>query len=231
MLNEPRRCWGCGRRIVFRTIGQGLAQRSVPVDYERLLAGEFEVHICYEVPGFPPQFLPAMVDYTLRVECIYGCPTTVYEVPVRGDGDGGIILFDRLIWCVNGWKVHPHGVLSISSYLVEALKEGCIKLDLPNPRRLATIVCLKPIPGPYADSDQEFSIGLKSVSGGHFCSRFVLHGLAADIEITHGDLSVLCGRGVKRKLLINSKNSHHVLDWVCDDNPGGLGLPYGWTQP
>jgi hypothetical protein len=228
MPNEPKRCWGCGRLIVFRTIGQGIEQRSVSVDYEKLLAGEFEVHLDRKYANLPQKFLPAMDDCTSQVECSYGCGKKVYQVPVRGDG--GIAFFDRLIWGVNGWMLHPHGELPVWNYLVEALRDGCIKLDLPKPRRLASIICLKRIPGPDAKSDQQYSIALKTVSGGKFCSRFVLHGHASEVEITHGDLSALCGRKANRRLLINSRNSHRILDWVCDDDPGGLGLHYNWKQ-
>jgi len=226
MPDEPERCWGCGDLILFRTIGTGYQQRIVAVDYEEFLEGRFVVHEC-EQDNSPPKFLPAMGDYTIRVECPYGCNKTVYQLPVRG-GMGGILFLERLIWSKHGWTVHPCGILRTWYIVLDSLSEGCAQIDLPKPKRLATVVCVKPITGPYPESDQEYSIALKTVSGGCFCPRFVANG--DPVEIVHGDLAVLCGRGPDRKLLVHTNGSTRILPWVGDDEPGTVGLRWDWCS-
>ena len=98
---------------------------------------------------------------------------------------------------------------------------GALNLTYLKPRRLASIICLKRIPGLDAKSEQQYSIALKTVSGGKFCSRFVLHGQTSEVGITHGDLAVLCGRKAKHRLLITQGTRTKFLNGYAMITPAG----------
>jgi hypothetical protein len=211
MPDQTINCWGCGQPLVFKTMKAGQIVAF-------LARNPQEPHSCPRIPELPPIFLPALVDYRKKVDCPF-CPRKVYRVPARNGMDqlDYAWLFDRV--CID-FEVHPHNMLpGIWDYRVRSLATESRLPHLPKPRRLVSIVCTKSIVGP----SPLHLIALKCVSGRKLCSFFSGPGKPAC-----GDLAVLCGRGDKQKLLVNSGNSNHVLAWDSPGDSENLCLPRSW---
>ena len=215
MPKEPKDCWGCGQPLIFKTMADGKILTC--------LAKHPDIfHSCPRQPKLPPIFLPALQDCRKRITCPF-CKTKVYQVPSRNQMQqfDYALQFERVSL---GLKVHPHGLLpGIWDYRVQSLADEYSNALLSKPFRFVTIVCTKRIIGTYPPfgPDQLHLIALKCVSGRRYCGYFVGEG-----KPECGDLSVLCGRDVELKLLINSDDSNHILAWIGPGEIGNLGLTH-----